>query len=78
MFFNETNLNLFNEIDMSLNCSLYYSIGMCSVFLNVKINIKSMGIFFFDNVIKSGQVIKSFNLTFYLTQVLNSIAMELT
>jgi hypothetical protein len=60
MFFNETNLNLFNEIDLSLNCSLYYSIGMCSVFLNVKINIKSMGIFFFfDNIIKSGQVIKS-------------------
>jgi hypothetical protein len=59
MFFNETNLNLFNEIDLSLNCSLYYSIGMCSVFLNVKINIKSMGIFFFENVIKSDQVIKS-------------------
>jgi hypothetical protein len=59
MFFNETNLNLFNEIDLSLNCSLYYSIGMCSVFLYVKINIKSMGIFFFENVIKSDQVIKS-------------------
>jgi hypothetical protein len=59
MFFNETNLNLFNEIDLSLNCSLYYSIGMCSVFLNVKINIRSMGILFFDNFIKSDRVIKS-------------------